>query len=661
MSLITSSKAILMTGLLAAALSAQTPPICGVNDNVTVCNSFDASGNAMLSGTYYVREIQLAGVATNGTSLNTAYTVTGLMTFNPTLDSNGNGEYTFTGQELISPGTTLTAYTAPSPAATYRVSANGMLVIQDLIFPANTAASLGAVGAAGPHAFVASHPGGNPTLMVGIPVGSTALSGNYYGSYFDLYQASIGSIREAWFPFTADGKGNVAPFTVTGAGTDLGNTTQTQQVSGVGYAFEGNAGNINFGGSAAFNFISGSQTFYVSADGSIILGGTPTDYDLLVGIQALGGTASNASLSGIYVLGGFQNDASVGGENIFESLNGSTSATGQGTSITHREITRTDTGVYQDYTTASTYTIPASGVFAPGDRYQYGLGANGTFLATGQSALYSVVLGMQPPAYSPTGSVWLNPIGIVNAANSAPFTNPVAPNELVTLYGSGMAPSVMPAPSLPLPTSLNGVQVYVNGAPAPLLYVSPTVIDMLSPSAWYPNSGWGYLTFQVCVGTISACNGGTGNYSNAVRVLAQNSAPGVFDLTGSATGPGAVRHAADNSLVDSSNPAQPGEIVEIFATGLGITAYQPPVDGSAGVYSPLLYAWQVWMGGVQCNPLEFSNYAGLAPGYAGLYQINVTVPGGTASGDVPLEVYTDFGNGLGQGLTIETTINIAAN
>jgi uncharacterized protein (TIGR03437 family) len=673
MSLITWNKAILLAGLSAAALSAQTPPICGPNDTVTLCNTPDASGNAMLSGTYFVREIQITGLSASGTSLNTAYSVMGTMTLTPTLDSNGNGEYTFSGQELESTVTTgvfTYSYSSSLSAPTYRVSANGTLYIQDLLF--SESFNVGVVGANG--AFVASNSGNNSSnivIMVGIPVSSATpvLSGNYYASYVDFRQADVGTIREAWFPFTANG-GNIGTITVTGAGTDMGNTIQTQQVPGVGYSFSGNTGTINFSGSGTTNFISGSQTIYVSTDGSIILGGTPGDYDLLVGIKALGGTASNASLKGVYVLGGFQNDASVPGVNIFEGFYGSASATGTGTTIAHREITRSDTGTIQDVTTADTgYVIPASGVFAA-DRYQYALGVNGTFLATGQSELYSVMLGLPEPPFAATGSVWLNPGGIVNSANSAPYTNPVAPDEIVTLYGEGMAPSACaqgcnaPAYVFPLPTSLNGVQVYVNGgnpdnnyAPAPLLYVSPTVINMVEPSDWYPENGWGFATFQVCLGTATACAAGTGTYSNTVRVRTNNTAPGVFDLTGSATGQAAVVHANTTLIADANNPAHPGDIVSIFATGLGIVDNEP-ADGypalGAGPFT-LPNAWYVYMGGVQCDPLAITNYAGLAPEYyVGLYQFNVTVPAGTALGDVPIEIWTS------EGQTIETTINIAA-
>jgi len=671
MSLIHGNKSIFLAGLLTAALSAQTNPICGANDTVTpTCNTFDNSGTGMLTGTYFIREIQLSGVSTSGTSLSVAYSLSGTMTFTPTTDTTGtdSGTYTFSGQELVyeaEADPTISGPTAYSnTTGFYRVSANGMLWLSDPIATLNIVT--GVVGAAGPNAFIASSPnndstGANISLIVGIPVGGTTLSGNYFGSYFDFHVANVSSIREASFPFTANG-GSLGNLTVTGAGTDLGDSIMTQMLPSVSYSFSSNVGTLNFGGQASTNFISGTQTFYVSTDGSIIVGGTPGDFDLLVGVQALGGTPSNASLKGVYFLGGIQDDATQPGYTIFDAFYGSTSATGTGTSITHRTMASSIlvNPAFRDYTTAASgYTI-SSDVFAPGDGYQYFLGTNGTFLGTGQGGFYSVILGMQPPAaiQKPTGTVWLNPIGIVNSANYAGVTNPIAPNELVQLYGTGFASGAMSAPlNTTLPTSLNNVQVYVNGGysngattPSPLLYVSPTVINMVAPSDWYPGSGWGYLTFQVCLGARASCDAGTGTYSNPVRVLAQNSAPSVFALNMQGTGQADVLHADTGLVAGSANPAHPGDMVSILATGLGITLNQPP-DGSVGINSPFQYAWQVWMGGVQCDPTLATNYAGLAPGYtAGVYELNVTVPSGTGFGPVPLEVWTT------EGQTIQTTI-----
>jgi len=675
MSLINWHKSIFLAGILTAALSAQPYPICGANepDTAPTCDTFDNSGTTMLSGTYFIREIQLVGLSTNGTSLTVGYSLYGTITFTPTTDTTGaaNGTYTFTGQELTYTADTSPPITGPTAysitTGVYRVSANGMLALSDPIATANSVT--GVVGAAGPNAFIASSPntastGANLSIIVGIPVGGTALNGDYYGSYFDFHGADVSSIREASFPFTSNGNGGLGNMTITGAGTDLGNAIMTQMLSGVSYSFSGNVGTLNFGGSASTNFISGTQTFYVSTDGSIIVGGTPGDFDLLVGVQALGGTPSTASLKGVYFLGGIEDNATQPSFTIFNAFYGSTSATGTGTSITHRTMASSIlvNPAYREYTTdVSGYTI-SSDVFAPGDGYQYYLGTNGTVLGTGQSGFYSVILGMQPPAaiQKPTGSLWLNPIGIVDAANYAGVTNPIAPNELVQLYGTGFASSAMSASlNATLPTSLNNVQVYVNGgdpgnnyAPAPLLYVSPTVINMVAPSNWYPGNGWGYATFQVCVGTLAACNAGTGTYSNPVRVLTQNSSPAVFSLSVQGTGQADVLHAGTGLVADSANPAHPGDMVSIFATGLGVTPTEPP-DGSVGINSPLGGAWQVWMGGVQCDPNLATNYAGLAPGYtAGVYELNVTVPSGTGFGSVPLEIWTS------EGQTIQTTIYV---
>jgi len=643
-----------LAGLTAAALSALTNPVCSDSNDPT-CNQFDTSGNSMLAGTYYVREIQIAGIDSLGTSLNNAYTLWGTMTFS--VDSTtGNGTYTLTAQKLDSSVTTgaaaVTCPTSAVPTCGFAVGSNGLMVLQDPLFPSSVL--LGAVGAAGPHAFVLTRPSSssnNTAILVGIPVGGTSLSGDYYASYFNLHGASLGTVRQAWLSFTADGNGGMGTPSLRAIGNDLGNTTQTGQLTGTSYSFSGNAGTMNLGSSSPF--IGGTQAFYISSDGSIIVGGSTTDFDILLGIKALGGTASNGSFQGVYVIGGFENDSSVGGRNTVKTFSGSTSATGTGTSITHQEAllsSNTSVPYFKDYTSQATYAVPDSGVFTPTDNHQYALGANGTFLGTGAFELESVVLGLKTPAYSGSG-VWLNPIGVVNAANSAPFTNPVAPNEIVTLYGDNLAPDTVPAPAgvFPLPKILDGVRVYVNGAPAPLLYVSSAVIEVLTPSSWYPNNGWGYLTFQVF-------NNGT--YSNAVRVFAQNAAPGIFNLTGSAVGPAAVRHALDNTLVTADNPAHPGDIVSIYGTGLGIVGDQPDDGDTVSDADPLVAAWSVSIGGVQCTP-QPSNYAGLAPGYSGLYQINVTVPSGTGFGDVPIRVSVRPGvPNPSEAQTVETTINV---
>src|SRR5271165_3850953 len=68
---------------------------------------------------------------------------------------------------------------------------------------------------------------------------------------------------------------------------------------------------------------------------------------------------------------------------------------------------------------------------------------------------------------------------IVNAASYAKAT--VAPGSLASIFGSGLAASAMAASAFPLPVSLGGVSVYVNGEIAPLLYVSPGQVNFQVP------------------------------------------------------------------------------------------------------------------------------------------------------------------------------------
>ena len=111
-------------------------------------------------------------------------------------------------------------------------------------------------------------------------------------------------------------------------------------------------------------------------------------------------------------------------------------------------------------------------------------------------------------------------------------------------------------------------------------------------------------------------------------------APGIFTVDGVN---GAIQHASDYSLVTSTAPAERGEVVILYATGLG--AVSPPVaSGEAAPISPLSAASEhttVTIGGYTAEVL----FAGLAPGFAGLYQINARVPNDAPSGEVEVRVW----------------------
>jgi uncharacterized protein (TIGR03437 family) len=233
---------------------------------------------------------------------------------------------------------------------------------------------------------------------------------------------------------------------------------------------------------------------------------------------------------------------------------------------------------------------------------------------------------------NPTSIVFINPQGITNSASSAPFTAGISNGQFITLYGSNLAQGTAVATALPLPTTLGSVQkVSINGYNAPIYYVSPTQISVIAP---FEN------TFSIA--QIQVTNNGT--QSNTVTVPVNMSTPGVFTLDSrfGGLGPGGLGYAAaehaDYSVVSDSNPAQPGETIQIYVTGLG-NVYPPNPDGAAGPTNPLSNTtnqFTIDFGGTAAPAPAF---VGLAPALAGLYQINVQVPTGLSSGTYLLGIY----------------------
>jgi len=212
------------------------------------------------------------------------------------------------------------------------------------------------------------------------------------------------------------------------------------------------------------------------------------------------------------------------------------------------------------------------------------------------------------------------------------------------LFGENLAQAPVTA-TMPLPTTLGKTQVLINGKAIPLFSVSPTLIEVEIPDEIAPLPyGVSYATFQVVNDGVT---------SNPVTVYVRKSAPGIFAAGEDGIGPIAAVHA-DGSLIDDANPATSGEEVELFATGLGPVS--PGVgDGGPGLAPPFTSNADekpvVTIGGVPSPSVPF---AGLVAGYAGLFQVNVVVPTGTASGDLNLSLST------AEGATAQTTISVQA-
>lgn len=207
---------------------------------------------------------------------------------------------------------------------------------------------------------------------------------------------------------------------------------------------------------------------------------------------------------------------------------------------------------------------------------------------------------------------------VTGVGNAADFAPAVAPGSLATIVGTGLAPAVASAASLPLPTSINNVSVTMGGRAARLTYISPTQINFQVPTA----TPAGPANLTVTTGGVT---------SNSFLVTVVAAAPGVFQY-GSNRG---VIQNQDFSLNATSNPAVAGASIIVYLTGLGVT--NPPVgDGVAAPASPLaqpLLPGTATIGGTAAAV----QFLGLTPGSVGLAQANLVVPP-LATGDYPLVV-----------------------
>jgi uncharacterized protein (TIGR03437 family) len=220
-----------------------------------------------------------------------------------------------------------------------------------------------------------------------------------------------------------------------------------------------------------------------------------------------------------------------------------------------------------------------------------------------------------------------------SVTNGASFSAGASAGSIITIFGTRLtglsAGTVVAADKLPLPTDLRGVSVTINGVPAPLFAIANVNgIEQINLQIPFEVTGLAKLTIVVTV---------NGAISDPVEVALQQQQPGIFvaDWT---TGAGAILHGADYALVSTSNAARRGEVVLIYATGLG-PVRNAPATGRPASSSPLSETTvvpTVTFGGATATEVLFS---GLAPGYVGLYQVNVRVPPNTPSGIIDVVIH----------------------
>jgi uncharacterized protein (TIGR03437 family) len=224
------------------------------------------------------------------------------------------------------------------------------------------------------------------------------------------------------------------------------------------------------------------------------------------------------------------------------------------------------------------------------------IGANGTILIA--DSANNRIRSLTPSALAPDTAT----VAVVNAASLA--AGAIVPGEIITVFGTGF--------------DATNTQLLFDGVPATLFYVSATQINALAPPSLAENS-----TATMSIVVDGATIGGW-----PVPVVA--AAPGIFTVPGGAGQ--AAANNQDGSLNSASNPAARGSVVSLYATGQGSSASSATLT-IAGYTAPLLYA-------------------GPAPGFPGLMQINAQIPSGFLPPGIQAVVLSVGGVASQAGVTI---------
>jgi uncharacterized protein (TIGR03437 family) len=243
------------------------------------------------------------------------------------------------------------------------------------------------------------------------------------------------------------------------------------------------------------------------------------------------------------------------------------------------------------------------------------------------AAVITIPVSLAVPANQPvipTG-------GVIFASSYGAFTT-ITSGGFVEIYGSNLAPGTADWGSSfkngVAPTSLSGVTVQIDGKPAFVNFVSTGQVNVLAPD----NLSVG--------GTVNLVLSNANGTSLPVAVKSAALEPGLlapanFKINGTQYVTAFLpdgNYALPTGAIGNSRPAKPGEVVVMY--GLGFGPVNPPLATGTleTVQNTLQNPLQVLIGGVSAA----LPYDGLAPGYAGLYQFNVTIPSVPDNNSVPL-------------------------
>jgi uncharacterized protein (TIGR03437 family) len=231
-------------------------------------------------------------------------------------------------------------------------------------------------------------------------------------------------------------------------------------------------------------------------------------------------------------------------------------------------------------------------------------------------------------------------ISSISNAGSATAGAAVAPGSYISIFGSNLSDDTDSSTTARLPMAIDFVNVSFDvpsagiSVPGHLTYVSPSQVNVQVP--WELEN---QASAQVKV-TINY------SYGNVVSLPLSNFAPAFFEAAS-----GVVAALDSNyEAIGASNPAVRGKNIALFANGLGPVSNTPPSGdpASATLLSQTTSTPVVTIGGIPA----FVSFSGLAPGFAGLYQINVTVPTTIVAGTQPIAVSIGGQTSKASGITV---------
>ncbi len=228
--------------------------------------------------------------------------------------------------------------------------------------------------------------------------------------------------------------------------------------------------------------------------------------------------------------------------------------------------------------------------------------------------------------------------GVVNAASFQQGAG-VSPGSYISIFGSNLSDGTNTTAALPFLPGLDdvgcdvdpnlGYPCYVSvsfdvpsanlSVPGYMIYVSPTQVNLQLP---WELQGHTSALMKVYIDY---------SYGNVVTIPLATYSPAMYENSGNV-----AALDANFKPIGSANPAVRGQVIQIYANGLGPVSNQP-ASGSAASSNPLSQTTgtpTVTIGGVTANV----SFSGLAPGFPCLYQINAEVPTGIAAGSQPVVV-----------------------